>query len=269
VTVNIMMPANRHGGRSNLRLVLHELRYEQLSFCLNRLGAIFTIGFSVVYLVTVGALTTGQRVPSLDNIELIQYYVPAFVAYGVMAACFTLMAINLVVRRETGLLKRLRLSPLPTWALLAAICLNMMIVALLQVVVLLLIGRFAYEVAFPHTLDAFVIAIGVGILSFTAMGIAMSTLIPNQEAAGPVTSTIFFVLLFLSGLWFPIPNGSILDKITTFFPIRHFMAAVFDSFNAQPGVSPWAWRDLMVVALWGAGAGALALLRFRWAPRRA
>jgi len=97
----------------------------------------------------------------------------------------------------------------------------------------------------------------------------MSTLIPNEETAGPVTSSIFFILLFLSGLWFPIPNGSILDKITSFFPLRHFMDAVFVSFNAQSGVSPWAWHDLLVVVIWGAVACAVALLRFRWAPRRA
>jgi len=268
MNANLVAHANRVGGFGDLRLVLRQLRYEQLAFWLNRFGAVFTIGFSVVYLVAIGALTAGQRVPSLGNIRLIQYYVPAFVAYGVMAACFTLLAINLVVRRETGLLKRLRLSPLPTRALLGAIFLNMTIVALSQVVVLLLIGWFGYGVAFPHTVDAFMIAIIVGIFSFTAMGGAMSTLIPNQETAGPVTSSIFFILLFLSGLWFPIPNGSILDRITSFFPIRHFMDAVFVSFTAQPGVSPWAWRDLLVVVMWGAVACAVALLRFRWAPRR-
>jgi len=36
----------------------------------------------------------------------------------------------------------------------------------------LLIGWFGYGVAFPHTVDAIVIAIIVGIFSFTAMGVA-------------------------------------------------------------------------------------------------
>lgn len=44
-----------------------------------------------------------------------------------------------------------------------------------------------------------------GAFCFTAVGMAMSTLVPNQEAAGPVTSVVFFVLLFLSGLWYPHP----------------------------------------------------------------
>ena len=51
-----------------------------------------------------------------------------------MSACFSILAVSLVNRREMGLLKRLRLSPLPTWMLLAAIFINSMIIALIQIV---------------------------------------------------------------------------------------------------------------------------------------
>jgi ABC-2 type transport system permease protein len=253
---------------SDVKLVAREVRYEQLSFWLNRVGAIFTVGFSVVFLVLLASLAGHSRVSYLGNIELIDYYVPGFVSYGIMAACFTTLAINLVVRRETGLLKRLRLSPLPTWILLAAIFVSTAIVALVQVLLLLGIGRFAYGVHFPRSPAAFLVALVVGILSFSALGVAMSTLIPNQEAAGPVTSTVFFVLLFLSGLWFPIRAHSGLATASSFFPIRHFLDAVFASFDTAPGASPWAWHDLSVVALWGVVATVVALRRFRWSPHR-
>lgn len=198
----------RPGIIGSLRLVAHQVRYEQLAFWVNRVGAVFTIGFSVVFLVLLGSSAGNSRVSYLGNIRLIQYYVPAFVGYGVMAACFTTLAITMVVRRETGLLKRLRLSPLPTSVLLASIFVSTTIVALVQVVVLLLIGRFGYAVAFPHAWAALVVVLLVGIASFSALGVAMSTAIPNQEAAGPVTSIVFFVLLFLSGLWFPLSAHS-------------------------------------------------------------
>ncbi len=252
----------------DLRLVARQVRFEQLAFWLNRLGAIFTIGFSVVFLVMLGATAGNSRVSFLGNIRLIQYYVPGFVAYGVMAACFTTLAISIVVRRETGLLKRLRLSPLPAWALLAAIFMSTMIVALVQVIVLLMIGRFGYGVHLPQSTGAFVFALLVGILSFTAMGVAMSTLIPNQDTAGPLTSTVFFVMLFLSGLWFPIKANSGLAEFSSYFPVRHFLVAVLLPFDAVPGTSPWAWHDLLVVAIWGAVATVIAVRRFRWAPWR-
>jgi ABC-2 type transport system permease protein len=244
------------------------VRYEQLSFWVNRVGAVFTVGFSVVFLVLLGSSAGNSRVTDLGNIKLIQYYVPAFVAYGVMAACFTTLAIALVVRRETGMLKRLRLSPLPTSVLLASIFVSTMIVALVQVVLLLLIGRFGYSVQFPHAWGAFVIVLVVGIASFSALGVAMSTAIPNQESAGPVTSIVFFVLLFLSGLWFPLSAHSGLAKFSNYFPVRHFLLAVSAPFEAQPGVSPWPWHDLLVVAIWGVVGTLIAIRRFHWAPTR-
>ncbi len=249
-------------------LVAHQVRYEQLAFWVNRVGAIFTVGFSVVFLVLLGASAGQSRISYLGNIKLVEYYVPTFVAYGVMAACFTTLAVTVVVRRETGLLKRLRLSPLPTWVMLASIFVSTMIVSLVQVALLLIIGRFGYGVRFPQAVAAFAVVLLIGIVSFAAMGVAMSTAIPNQETAGPVTSIVFFVLLFLSGAWFPLRSSSGLAKFSNYFPVRHFILAVSAPFESVPGVSPWPWHDLLIVAIWGAGATVFALRRFDWAPRR-
>ena len=258
----------RFYGLSDLRLVGRQIYYEQLSFWLNPIGAIFTIGFPLVFLILLGASAGSSRVKILGNIKLIQYYVPGFVAFGVMSACFTTLAIVLVNRREEGLLKRLRLSPLPAWAFLGAIFLSTLLVAFVQVIVLLAVGRLGFGVHLPASIGAFVVAVVVGGLSFTALGAAISTMIPNPDAAGPVTNVVFFVLLFLAGLWFPIKAGSGLAKFSSYFPIRHFILAVFAPFNQAKGASPWAWSDLRAVAIWGVAAAAFAVWRFRWAPRR-
>ena len=187
---------------AELRLVVRQVGYEQLSFWLNPVGAIFTVGFSLLFLLLLGASAGSSRVSYLHNIKLVQYYVPGFIAYGVMSASFNSLAISLVIRRETGLLKRLRLSPLPTWTLLTSVLLSTLLIAFSQVVLMLAVGRWAFGVHLPSGasgVGALVAVLVIGGLSFAALGIAMSTFIPNQQAAGPVTSTVFFVLLFLSG----------------------------------------------------------------------
>jgi ABC-2 type transport system permease protein len=255
---------------AELRLVVRQVGYEQLSFWLNPVGAIFTVGFSLLFLLLLGASAGSSRVSYLHNIKLVQYYVPGFIAYGVMSASFNSLAISLVIRRETGLLKRLRLSPLPTWTLLTSILISTLLIAFSQVVLMLAVGRWAFGVHLPSDasgIGALVVVLVVGGLSFAALGIAMSTFIPNQQAAGPVTSTVFFVLLFLSGLWFPLKSGSTLAKISTFFPIRHFITAVFKTFT-HPGSSAWSGHDLLIVVIWGVVGAAVALRRFQWAPHR-
>src|SRR5579872_3096362 len=112
-------------GVKDLKMVARQLRYEQLSFWLNPLAAFFTLGFSTVFLVMLGAIAGHQTIGSgYGRVKLVQYYLGGFVSYGIMSACFTVLAQTLVNRREFGLLKRLRLSPVPTWALLSAIFLN-------------------------------------------------------------------------------------------------------------------------------------------------
>ncbi len=257
-------------GLRDLRLIGRQVKYEQLTFWLNPVGAIFTVGFSLVFLLMLGAIAGSSRVhtPGLHDIKLVQYYVPGFAAYGVMSACFNTLAMVLVNRRESGLLKRLRLSPLPSWMLLGAIFISTLLVALIQVVILLVVGRLAFGVQLPGNLAALAVALIVGGLSFSAMGAAMSTLIPNPDASGPVTSIVFFVLLFLAGMWFPLQPGSALARFSAFLPIRRFIYAALAPFDAVRGSSPWAWFDLLVIAIWGVAAAVVAIWRFSWSPHR-
>ncbi|MGO9912790.1 MAG: ABC transporter permease [Acidimicrobiales bacterium] len=255
--------------RSNdARLVGRQLYYEQLSFWKNPFGSVFTVVFSLVFLVLLAAAGRDQKLAVLGGKPEIQYLVPGFAAYGVMAACFNLLAISLVNRRETGLLKRLRLSPLPTWMMLAALLLSSLIISAVQVVLLLGVGKFAFHVQLPQNVVAFLLAFIVGVICFTALGIAASTVVPNQDAAGPMVSIVFFVLLFLSGLWYPLTPGSTLYKIANWFPVYHLIQAMFRPFDLIPGQSPWAWGDLKWIAIWGVGGVIVALRRFRWEPRK-
>ena len=171
-------------GLSDAGLVARQVGFEQLSFWLNPIGAVMTIGFSVVFL-DPPRLDAGSRPSSyLAHIKLIEYYVPGFCTYGVMAACFTILAITLVNRRETGLLKRLRLSPLPTWMLLAAIFVNSMIVAAIQIVLLLVVGWLGYGVSGPAHWAPFVVTLLVAMVCYSAMGVGISTLVPNRMPPG-------------------------------------------------------------------------------------
>ncbi len=259
--------ATRRPAR-DVRLAVSQIGYAQLSFWLNPVGALFTVGFSLLFLVLLGATTGDSRIAFLGNIRTIQYYVPGFMAYGVMSACFTMLAVSLVVRREAGLLKRARLSPLPTWMMLVGLFGNSLLISMAQVILVLGVGAVAFHVSMPANPAALVVALVVGVICFSALGVAASTLIPNQDAAGPIASTIFFVLLFLSGLWFPIQSSTGLAKVSSFFPVRHMIVATFSAFDVRPGVSGWAWSDVLAMAIWAVVGVFVAVRRFRWAPWR-
>jgi ABC-2 type transport system permease protein len=255
-------------GWSDAGLVVRQVGFEQLSFWLNPIGALMTIAFSVVFLILLGATAGTSTVSSYGGIKLIDYYVAGFCGYGVMAACFTILAITLVNRRETGLLKRLRLSPLPTWMLMDAMIINAMIVAVMGVLLLLVVGWLGYDVSGPAHWAPFIVTLLIAMVCYSALGVGMSTLVPNQDAAGPMISLTFFILVALSGLWFPIAPGSGLATFADFFPIRHLIDALVGSFTGQRGMPYWPWRDLGVMLIWGAGGIVVGLRRWSWSPRR-
>jgi len=257
------VPATAPARPSPLGLIFRETRYQQLLFWRNRFGAFFTIVFSSVFLILLSATNTGH-IASLHHIKYAQYYTPGFMAYGLMSACFNSLAISTVVRRESGLLKRLRLSPLPGWALITAIVINAGLVSFAGAALLLLIGVVAFGVTLSATgILPIIVAIVVGSVAFSALGLAVSTVVPNEEAAGPAISIVFFLLLFLSGLWFPLTPGSTLAMISSYFPLRPMILATAQPFIGH-GTSPWEWGDLGVIALWGVVGAYVAVRRFRW-----
>ncbi len=205
------------GGLSDLRLVVHQVRYEQMAFWINRVGAVFTVGFSVVFLVLLGASAGNSRISYLGNIKLIQFYVSELRRLrgdggSVHHPCHQHgRAAGDRPTQATPAEPDPRLGP-------ARLHLHQHHGGGPgQVALLLVIGRFGYGVRFPASAAALVVVLLIGIASFAAMGVAMSTAIPNQETAGPVTSIVFFVLLFLSGLWYPLTGqfrpGQVLELL--------------------------------------------------------
>ena len=127
------------------------------------------------------------------------YYIPALVAFGVMGACFTNIAITLSLRRDNGILKRLRGTPLPPWAFIAGVVGSSIIVSIILALLTTGFGILVYGVHVPQHIGAAAASIGVGALAFCALGMAMTIVIPNAEAAPAIVNGVFLPIVFISG----------------------------------------------------------------------
>src|SRR5215475_9981991 len=75
--------------RNNLGLVIHQIRYEQLSFWRNPQSAIFTFVFPVLFVTIMGALFGSVgRSSYFGGLSALQYYVPTIAALCVLGSCF-------------------------------------------------------------------------------------------------------------------------------------------------------------------------------------
>ena len=252
-------------------LVAHQIHYEQKAYWRNPASAFFTFVFPLVFLVIFASLNNGATIDFLGGLAYNQFYVPAIIGFGVISATYTQLAISLSLRRQSGELKRFRATPLPSWALIGGLLGNSIVIAVLITGLTAALGIIAYGVVFPGHWLALGIALVVGAATFCALGVMVSTLVPNADAAPAVVNAVFFPVLFLSGTFFPINPNSVIANIADIFPIRHFNQALFSAFDPRLPHGPahgFAWSDVGVMALWAIGATLIGVRRFRWEPRR-
>jgi ABC-2 type transport system permease protein len=255
---------------STLSLAVHQLKYEQKSYWRNPASAFFTFAFPVMFLVIFASLNTNNTVDFL-GLDYNQYYVPGIICFGVISATYTNLAMTLAIRRDSGILKRLRGTPLPTRSLFGGLLLNALVISVILTTIVMVVGIAFYDVTFPGHWLALIVALLVGAATFCALGVAIATVVPNADAAPAIVNGVLFPILFLSGVFFPIEDDTAIAHIADIFPIRHFVEAVFTAFDPRlpHGVSHgFAWGDIAAMLIWLVIGAVISIRNFRWEPRR-
>lgn len=256
---------------SAVRLALRQVRYEHLAFRRNPVSAFFTFAFPLLFLVIFNLLFGGGELAVPGGTTTVStFYVPAIAAYSVINACYTALAMSVALSRDRGQLKRIGGTPLPKAAYLAGKVGYMTLVALALVIVVVAVGALAYDVEVPvRTLPAFALSLAVGAAAFSMLALALTSFIPDADAAPAVVNATVLPLLFISDIFVP-PDADTpawLGTLADAFPLKHLSAALQSAFNpleTGAGLEP---RHLLVVAAWGALGAAVALRRFSWEPR--
>lgn len=258
--------------------MLRQLRFTNKAFWRNPASAFFTFAFPLMFLVIFTSLL-GEGQVELNRYELdtTTYYVGAMAAFGVISACFTNIAMSITFNRDAGILKRLRGTPIPAGAYLAARILHAMVVGVILVVITLLFGMLVYDSPLPTgaPLLEFTAAFLVGSLSFAALALALTAVIPNADASPPIVNATILPLLFLSGIFIPLNDDAPawMTAIAQVFPVKHFADAMRAGFLGNlesPGgrIFTFEWIDVAIMAAWGIAGLILASRFFSWEPRR-
>lgn len=260
-----MSNAVQRPPRRDIPLLWHQIRYEQLTFWRNPQSAFFTFVFPVVVIAIFGMMFGGGATSSyFYGLSALQYYVSTIAAVSVLGSCYSQLAIVLATRRQNGILKRVRATPLPSWMYFLGLLAHCVVVSVVDVLLILGVGRL-YGVSFPGVSQwpAIVATLLLGAASFCALGVGVASLVRNAEAAPAVVQFVLFPLVFLSGTYLPI-HSAVLNGISGVLPVRPFNQALLGAFAMHTG---FAWKSLAVLLAWGVVGAAVAVRRFRWDPR--
>lgn len=247
-----------------MKLFLHELRAQQRLFWRNREAAFFSFLFPVILLVLLGSVYGDEPI---EGVRAATYLLVGLLGYGVAATAFASLAITLVIRRETGLLKRVRGTPLSPATYLAAVIASTVIVIALQVVAQLLIGRYVLDADWPSAALSFAAAILFGAAAFAALGVAITVFVRSAEGSSAVVNAIYLPMAFISGAFFSTREmPAFLEAISEVLPLTYLLRVIRATFIEGEGLSG-SLGPLLAVGLWGAAGLAIAVQRFRWEPR--
>jgi ABC-2 type transport system permease protein len=247
-----------------VRLFLHEVRVQQLLFWRNREAAFFSFLFPIILLVLLGSVYGDEPI---EGITAATYLLVGLLGYGVAATAFASLAITLVVRREAGLLKRVRGTPLSPATYLAAVIASIVIVIALQVVAQLLIGRYILDADWPSAPGSFAFAILFGAAAFAALGVAITVVVRSAEGSSAVVNAIYLPMAFISGAFFSTREmPTLLEAISELLPLTYFLRLIRATFIGGEGLTESA-GPLLAVGLWGLAGLAIAVRRFKWEPR--
>lgn len=256
--------------RRDLGLAARQVRFEQRAFWRNRTRAFFSVGLPLMFLVVFNALNGSHHIDELGGISYATWFVPGILAYGLMMATFSNLAISITVARDNGVLKRLRGTSLPTWVYIAGRVGSTVITAATLVAATLGLGVTAYGVHIrPATLPGLLATLVLGSVCFTVLGLAITAAIPNAEAAPAIVNLVLLPLTFISGIWMVLTDAPTwLDVTAKIFPVRafaHGLQHAFHPASTNPGI---VRTDLMVLAIWTIVGLRVCQRWFRWESHR-
>jgi len=254
-------------SRGPVALVLHQARYDLRAFLRNKQARFFTLILPLLFLIIFVGVFGNHRVGPA-RVHASTYYVPGLSAMAVIAASFVNLVISITAQRESGVLKRRRSTPVPAWVLIAGRSLTAIGVSLTTMVLLLLVGRFAYGVRLrTEALPGVAFTAVVGSITFCVLGYALSTAIRNEDAAQPMTQAIMLPLYFISGVF--VVNTALpawLRHVAQVFPVEHLADGLHRAYDPTVHGAGIVWSDIGVLALWAAIGIVVSLRQFSWVP---
>jgi ABC-2 type transport system permease protein len=120
-----------------------------------------------------------------------------------LSAALSLVAI-LAIYREGGILKRLRATPLRPHTILTAHVLVKLLTTLATLVALLLAGKRYFPEGAHVPYGPFALAVLCSTLSVLSIGFIVASVVPTARFAQPIGTLLFYPMIILSGLFFPI-----------------------------------------------------------------
>ena len=237
-----------------LRIALLTLRLAMRT----KVALFFTFVFPLIFLfVYAGLIARGQP-------EMVAYMFGPVLTLNIMGSGFFGLGMQSVMQRERGSLRRYRLAPVsPRNILLSNLLANYML-QLPTIGLLLLSALVFFHMPMKIGWLTLLVLVTVGTFAFAGFGLTISSVANTMQEAQVYNNLVWFTLLFLSGVTFPLPTlPRWIQRLAMFFPST-YLVSTFQGVMAQAEPLMDHWPEMLVLVISGVFGLLFAMKLFRW-----
>jgi ABC-2 type transport system permease protein len=188
---------------------------------------------------------------------------PGYTAMILATVGLLSIPISISAQRETGVLRRLRATPLKPLVYIGADLTTNMAITLLGMFGVVLLGWLIYRVRFEGQVVPLILGVVYSGLAMFSLGYLIASLAPNARVANIVGMVLLYPMLFLSGAGFPLellPDS--LKRVSYFLPLTYVVKLLRGLWFGKP----WSelWLPVLVLGVMLIVCSLLAARFFRW-----
>ncbi len=195
-------------------------------FAREPLGLVGTLLVPIVIFLAAGrAFGSMPRSQSGEIARLVGVDLPVL-ATVLMSLSAVMSLVTIVsIYRESGILKRLRATPLRPYTILTAHVLAKLVFTLLTLIAMAAAGRRFIPDGMHGPFVAFGLALIFSTVSIVSMGFLIASVVPTARFAQPIGSLLLYPMVGLAGLFVPIAAlPPALQAVSRFVPLRYVVS---------------------------------------------
>ncbi|HEY3375514.1 MAG TPA: ABC transporter permease [Candidatus Aquicultor sp.] len=199
-----------------------------------------------------------------DQLNYIDFLLPGVLAMSLMNSGLYGIATATVSRREKGVLRRIKLTPMPLREFIGAGIINQLIVSILQSALLIAVGYFVFGVHLTGSLISLAVVVTVGSLCFITIGFVIASFAKTADSASTLGNIIGMPMMFLGGVFFPVDNAPAwIQPLIKVIPLTYLANSLRDVMVRGQDLATQQSNLLILLAV-TAVMFAVSIVFFRW-----
>jgi ABC-2 type transport system permease protein len=220
------------------------------------------VGLTLIFYLALGGVSSYSYYYPVPGMTHFEYLLPGVMGYAVIYMGM-MVALALCEYRQSGLLNRIQVTPVSTWAYLGSLTIANMIIATFQGLVVLLLARLLGYVPLGGPVGLLLAALFLALLAVTVVGMGLIVAaVAKDSGAASGLSVIFIVPMMMFGALLAVFNETTrtIARFTPNFYVSDSLSIIFHQGRIS---DPAIWQNLLILALISAVAVVAGIQLFK------